>query len=74
MEQLNKEAITKLEWRVDGHDVALKEHNSDLGDLTKAVSDIALMHKQTKWMASGAAVVYFADQFGLTSALKFLAI
>lgn len=74
MEQSNKEAITKLEWRVDGHDIALKEHNKGIDDLTTAVSEIALMHKQTKWMAMGAAVVYFADQFGLTAALKFLAI
>jgi len=74
MEQMNKEAITKLEWRVDGHDVILKDQKADVDKLTDAVSDIANMHKQTKWMALGAGVVYFSDQFGLVSALKFLAL
>ena len=74
MEQTNKEAISKLEWRVDGHDVQFKEQKADVDKLTDAVSVIANMHRQTKWMALGAGVVYFSDQFGLVSALKFLAI
>lgn len=74
MEQLNKEAITKLEWRVDGHDEAIKQNTASNKELTHAVSVIAQMHKQTKWMGLGAGVVYFSDQFGILSALKFLAL
>lgn len=74
MEQANKEAITKLEWRVDVHDVRLNEQASDVQKLTDAVTDIANMHRQTKWMGLGAGVVYFSDQFGLLSAIKFLSL
>jgi hypothetical protein len=74
MEQMNREAITKLEWRVDVHDVRLNEQASDVEELTHAVTAIADMHRQTKWMGLGAGVVYFSDQFGLISALKFLSL
>jgi len=73
MEQL-KESVTKLEWRVDGHEgeiALLKETSSDL---KKTLDLIILTLKQIKWIAIGAAGVVFADNLGLMGMLKLAAL
>ena len=73
MEQL-KERITKLEWHVEGHDEDIKALTTTSDELKKTLLDITMTLKQIKWIALGAGLVLFADQFGVTSAIKFLTI
>jgi len=73
MEQL-KESVTKLEWRVDGHEgeiALLKETSSEL----KTTLDLIILTlKQIKWIAIGAAIALFADKLGLMGVLKLAAL
>ena len=73
MEQL-KESVTKLEWRVDGHEgerALLKETSSEL----KTTLDLIILTlKQIKWIAIGAAIAVFADKLGLMGMLKLAAL
>ena len=73
MEQL-KERVTKLEWHVEGLDEDIKDLSDTSLELKTTLTDITMTLKQIKWIALGAGVVLFADQFGVMSALKFLAI
>ena len=73
MEQF-KETVTKLEWRVDGHEneIALLKETSR--DFKTTLDLIILTLKQIKWIAIGAAIALFADKLGIMGALKLAAL
>ena len=73
MEQF-KESVTKLEWRVDGHEneIALLKETSQ--DFKRTLDLITLTLKQIKWLAMGAAIVIFADKVGIMGALRLAAL
>ena len=71
MEQL-KENVTKLTWRVDGHDVEISELKSASSELKVTLCAITKNLQQIKYIAVGGGLVVFADQVGLTAILKLL--
>jgi hypothetical protein len=71
MEQL-KENVTKLEWRVDGHDADISELKSASTELKTTLDAITRNLQQIKYIAIGGGIFLFADQVGLTAMLKFL--
>jgi prefoldin subunit 5 len=71
MEQL-KENVTKLKWRVDGHDADILELKDTSSELRTTLNAITKNLQQIKWIAIGAGLFLFADQVGLTSVLKLL--
>ena len=73
MEQL-KESVTKLEWRVDGHENEIATLKETSSDLKKTLDMIILTLKQIKWLAIGAAAVIFADKLGFMGMLKLAAL
>ena len=73
MEQL-KESVTKLEWRVDGHENEITLLKETSVELKTTLDLIILTLKQIKWIAIGAAVALFADKLGLMGALKLVAL
>ena len=66
----SKEAITKLEWRVDAHDVEITILKQTSGELKQTLDSIIELLRQIKWIAVGAGGVVFADQIGLMGMLK----
>jgi len=73
MEQI-KESVTKLEWRVDGHENEIAILKETSHDLKKTLDLIILTLKQIKWLAIGAACVIFADRLGFMGMLKLAAL
>ena len=73
MEQF-KEVVTKLEWRVDGHEneIALLKEASQ--DFKRTLDLITLTLKQIKWLAMGGCAVYFSTEIGLMGVLKLAAL
>jgi hypothetical protein len=66
----SKEAITKLEWRVDGHESEINLLKQTSGELKTTLDSIIKLLSQIKWIAVGAGGVVFADQIGLMGMLK----
>ena len=73
MEQM-KETVTKLEWRVDGHENEIGLLKETSRDFKTTLDLIILTLKQIKWIAIGAAIALFADKLGLMGALKLAAL
>jgi len=73
MEQL-KEDVTKLKWRVDGHENEISILKSTSSELKTTLDLITLTLKQIKWIAIGAAGVVFADNLGIMGMLKLAAL
>jgi len=71
MEQL-KANVTKLEWRVDGHDAEISELKSASAELKVTLCQITKNLQQIKWIAIGGGIVLFSDQVGLTAILRLL--
>jgi len=71
MEQL-KESVTKLTWRVDGHESEIQTLKDTSTELKTTLDAITRNLQQIKYIAVGGGLVVFADQVGLTAMLKFL--
>jgi len=71
MEQI-KDSVTKLEWRVDAHEDEIKLLKDTSAELRITLDSITLNLRQIKWIAIGAGAAVFANQFGLTTLLKFV--
>jgi len=70
----SKEALTKLEWRVDGHDLDIKQLKQTASEFKTTLDSIIELLRQIKWIAVGAGGVVFADQIGLMGMLKLAAL
>tara|TARA_R110002153_G_scaffold243014_1_gene398279 strand:+ start:354 stop:575 length:222 start_codon:yes stop_codon:yes gene_type:complete len=70
----SKEALTKLEWRVDTHDVEITLLKTTSSELKQTLDSIIELLRQIKWIAVGAGGVVFADQIGLMGILKLAAL
>tara|TARA_R110002020_G_scaffold5191_2_gene21992 strand:- start:344 stop:565 length:222 start_codon:yes stop_codon:yes gene_type:complete len=73
MEQL-KESVTKLEWRVDGHDTEIGMLKDTSSELKMTLNGITKNLQQIKWIAIGGGLFLFADQMGITTALKLMGV
>jgi len=73
MEQI-KEDVTKLQWRVDGHDSEITILKQTSVELKHTLDSIIELLRQIKWIAVGAGGVVFADQIGLMGILKLAAL
>jgi len=72
--ETKQESITKLEWRVDSHDVEIALLKQTSSELKTALEVITMTLKQIKWIAIGGAAVYCADQIGIMGILKLAAL
>lgn len=73
MEQL-KENVSKLKWRVDGHDTEISMLKDTSSELKITLNGITKNLQQIKWIAIGGGIVLFADQVGITTALKLMGV
>jgi len=73
MEQL-KENVAKLKWRVDGHDTEISMLKDTSSELKITLNGITRILQQIKWIAIGGGIVLFADQVGITTALKLMGV
>ncbi len=71
MEQL-KESVTKLTWRVDGHESEIQTLKDTSTELKTTLDAITRNLQQIKYIAVGGGLVVFADQVGLTAILRLL--
>lgn len=71
MEQL-KESVTKLTWRVDGHESEIQTLKDTSTELKTTLDAITKNLQQIKYIAVGGGLVVFADQVGLTAILRLL--
>jgi chromosome segregation ATPase len=71
MEQL-KESVTKLTWRVDGHESEIQTLKDTSTELKVTLDAITRNLQQIKYIAVGGGLVVFADQVGLTAILRLL--
>lgn len=71
MEQLEHRVI-KLEFVTDTHEQELRELRDTSKQLSQTLAGIQTNLQQIKWMASGAALVFIANEMGLMAALKTL--
>lgn len=69
-----KEDVTKLQWRVDGHDSEITILKQTSVELKHTLDSIIELLRQIKWIAVGAGGVVFADQIGLMGILKLAAL
>lgn len=69
-----KESVTKLEWRVDGHDSEINLLKQSSSELKATLETIIMTLKQIKWIAVGAGAIFFSEQIGLMGALKLAAL
>lgn len=69
-----KAIVSKLEWRVDGHDDELDLIKDESKELQATLYTITNTLKQIKWIAVGGAIVFFADQVGVMGMLKLAAL
>ena len=70
----SKEALTKLEWRVDVHESDINLLKQTSVELKTTLDSIIELLRQIKWIAVGAGGVVFADQIGLMGMLKLAAL
>jgi len=73
MEQL-KDSVTKLEWRVDGHDTEIGMLKDTSSELKMTLNGITKNLQQIKWIAIGGGLFLCADQMGITTALKLMGV
>lgn len=66
----SKEALTRLEWRVDAQEIDINLLKQTSGELKTTLDSIIELLRQIKWIAVGAGGVVFADQIGLMGILK----
>lgn len=66
--------VVKLEFIAEGHSEELAELKDTSEQLRLSLSSIQATLAQIKWIAIGAGLMYFAEQFGLGSLLKLLAV
>jgi hypothetical protein len=71
MEQLEHRVI-KLEFVTDTHEQELRELRDTSKELSETLAGIQDNLKQIKWMATGAALVFIANEMGLIKTLKAL--
>lgn len=71
MEQIEHRVI-KLELRVDDHSNELKELQNTSKDLRASLQGIEKTLAQIKWLVTGGAVVFLANEIGLIKAVKML--
>ena len=69
-----KETVTKLEWRVDGHDTEITILKQTSGELKTTLETIIMTLKQIKWIAIGAGAIFFSEKIGLMGVLKLAAL
>lgn len=69
MEDL-RQHVDRLEWRVDAHDEQLRTLTAQAEDLRVMLDNINRTLMQIKWLVVGGAVVYFAQEMGLSEFLK----
>jgi len=69
-----KAIVSKLEWRVDGHDEELDLLKDESKELKSILNTITNTLKQIKWIAVGGAAVFLADQIGVMGMLKLAAL
>jgi len=69
-----KAIVSKLEWRVDGHDEELDLLRDESRELKAILNTITNTLKQIKWIAVGGALVFFSEQIGITGMLKLAAL
>jgi hypothetical protein len=66
--------VVKLEYITEGHGEELSELKDTSEELRRTLGGIQATLSQIKWIAVGAGVMYFADQFGIASLFKILAV
>lgn len=66
--------VVKLEYITEGHGEELTELKDTSEQLRNTLAGIQATLSQIKWIAIGAGLMYFAEQFGLGSLLKVLAL
>lgn len=71
MEQLEHRVI-KLEFVADTHEQDLRELRDNSKVLSETLAGIQDNLKQIKWMATGAALVFIANEMGLIKTMKAL--
>jgi hypothetical protein len=71
MEQLEHRVI-KLEFVTDTHEQELRELRDTSKVLSETLAGIQDNLKQIKWMATGAAMVFIANEMGLIKVMKAL--
>jgi len=71
MEQLEHRVI-KLEFVTDTHEQELRELSDSSKKLSETLAGIQDNLKQIKWMATGAALVFIANEMGLIKTMKAL--
>ena len=64
--------VTKLEFRVDGHDKEIATVHSRADAMNKTLTAIEANLKQIKWIATGAAAAFAVQYFGIEKAIKLL--
>jgi hypothetical protein len=62
--------VIKLEYVTDTHEQDLKELRDTSRELSATLAGIQDNLKQIKWMATGAALVFIANEMGLIKLLK----
>ncbi len=65
-----RQHVDRLEWRVDAHDEQLRTLTAQAEDLRVMLDNISRTLMQIKWLVVGGAVVYFAQEMGLSEFLK----
>lgn len=65
-----RQHVDRLEWRVDAHDEQLRTLTAQAEDLRVMLDNINRTLMQIKWLVVGGAVVYFAQEMGLSEFLK----
>ena len=66
--------INKTEWILERHDESIRELRGVSKELKLSLACIHQTLVQIKWFAVGAAVIVFANQFGLSSFLRLIGI
>jgi hypothetical protein len=64
--------VSKLEFRVDGHQDELAELKGTTKSLQSSLRTIENSLLQIKWLVIGGGIVWTAGELGLTKALKLL--
>jgi uncharacterized coiled-coil protein SlyX len=66
--------LVKLEYITEGHSEELTELKDTSAELRSSLQGIQQTLAQIRWIAIGAGLMYFADQMGISSVLKVLAL
>lgn len=67
-----EDRVLKAEWRIEDHGRLIDELRSEAMSVSKDIREIQSTLHQIKWFAMGALFLYFADQVGLSAALKLI--